>query len=97
MKDEEIQNLSKDVRARDSTIKQIAEKLTETASAAEAAAKAALSIDEERKKLCSEMELLKKDLSSKLESSMLKVKKSYFHLTNLRSTFHFLVGLTQIS
>ncbi|XP_078163721.1 uncharacterized protein LOC144558742 isoform X2 [Carex rostrata] len=76
VKDEEIQNLSKDVRARDSTIKQIAEKLTETASAAEAAAKAALSIDEERKKLCSEIELLKKDLSSKLESSMLKLKEA---------------------
>lgn len=75
MKDEEIQNLSKDVRARDLTIKQIAEKLTETASAAEAAARAALSIDKERNKLCSEIELLKKDLSSKLESSMLKVKK----------------------
>jgi hypothetical protein len=74
VKDQEIQNLSKDVQARELTIKQIAEKLTETASAAKAAASAALSIDEERKKLCSEIELLKKDASSRLESSLLKVK-----------------------
>jgi hypothetical protein len=84
VKDEEIQNLSKDVRARDLTIRQIAEKLTETASAAKAAASAAFSIDEERKKLCAEIELLKKDTSSKLQSSLLKVKIAYFLLTYLK-------------
>jgi len=37
-----------DVRARDSTINEIADKLQETAEAAETAASAALSIDEEK-------------------------------------------------
>ncbi|KAJ4800017.1 PH domain containing protein [Rhynchospora pubera] len=91
VKDEEIQNLSKDVRARDLTIKQIAEKLTETASAAETAASAALSIDEERKKLCSEIELLKKDLSSKLESSLLKLKETEEKVVQLGKEKEFLL------
>ncbi|CAA0808421.1 Pleckstrin homology (PH) domain-containing protein [Striga hermonthica] len=37
VKDDELQNLARDIRARDSTIKEIAEKLTETAEAASAA------------------------------------------------------------
>ena len=48
VKDNELHQLLQDVRARDSTINEIADKLQETAEAAETAASAALSIDEER-------------------------------------------------
>lgn len=65
--------MARDLRARDSTIKEIAEKLTETAEAAEAAASAAHTIDEQRRIVCAEIERLKKDSDKQLESSMLKV------------------------
>lgn len=58
MKDEELQQLAKELRARDSTIKEIAEKLTETAEAAEAAAAAAHVMDDERRLACAEIERL---------------------------------------
>jgi peptide deformylase len=48
VKDNELHQLLQDVRARDSTINEIADKLQETAEAAETAASAALSIDEEK-------------------------------------------------
>lgn len=73
MKDEELQQLAKDLRARDSTIKVIAEKLTDTAEAAEAAASAAHAMDEERRRACAEIERLNKDAEKQIESSMLKV------------------------
>ncbi|CAB4304417.1 unnamed protein product [Prunus armeniaca] len=76
VKDDELQNLARDLRARDSTIKEIAEKLTETAEAAEAAASAAHTIDEQRRIVCAEIERLKKDSEKQLESSMLKLKDS---------------------
>lgn len=61
VKDEELQNLSRDLRARDSTIKDIADKLSETAEAAEAAASAAYTMDEQRRIACAEIERLQKD------------------------------------
>lgn len=73
VKDEELQNLARDVRARDSTIKEIAEKLTETAEAAEAAASAAHTMDEQRKIACVEIERISKGYEKQLESSALKV------------------------
>lgn len=73
MKDEELQNLARDLRARDSTIKEIAEKLTETAEAAEAAASAAHTMDEQRRIACAEVERLTRDSEKQLESSKLKV------------------------
>ena len=73
MKDEELQNLARELRARDSTIKELAEKLSETAEAAEAAASAAHMMDEQRKIACAEVERLAKDYGKQLESSMLKV------------------------
>lgn len=73
VKDEELQNLARDLRARDSTIKDIAEKLSETAEAAEAAASAAHTMDEQRRIACAEIERLKRDSEKKLESSMSKV------------------------
>ncbi|KAK9285076.1 hypothetical protein L1049_024261 [Liquidambar formosana] len=76
VKDEELQNLARDLRARDSTIREIAEKLTETAEAAEAAASAAHTMDEQRRIACAEIECLRKDSEKQLESSMSKLRVS---------------------
>lgn len=76
VKDEELQQLAKELRARDSTIKEIAEKLTETAEAAESAASAAFAMDEERRLACAEIERLTMDTEKQLESSRLKLKES---------------------
>ncbi|KAG0467072.1 hypothetical protein HPP92_018652 [Vanilla planifolia] len=76
VKDEELQQLAKELRARDSTIRQIADKLTETAQAAEAAASAAIVMDEERRIAWSEIERLTKDSDKKLEVTMLKLNES---------------------
>ncbi|XP_059663357.1 uncharacterized protein LOC132309019 isoform X2 [Cornus florida] len=76
VKDEELQHLARDLRARDSTIKEIAEKLSETAEAAEAAASAAHTMDEQRRIACAEIEHLKNDSEKQLETSMLKLRKS---------------------
>lgn len=73
MKDEELQNLARDLRARDSTIKELAEKLSETAEAAEAAASAAHTMDEQRKIACAQVEQLTNDSRKQLELFMLKV------------------------
>ncbi|XP_020256245.1 switch-associated protein 70 isoform X2 [Asparagus officinalis] len=76
VKDEELQQLAKELRARDSTIKEIAEKLTETAEAAESAASAALTMDEERRFACVEIERLTMEMGKHLESSQLKLKEA---------------------
>ena len=73
VKDEELQNLARDLRARDSTIRDIADKLSETAEAAETAASAAHIMDEQRRIACSEIERLSIASEKQLESSMLKV------------------------
>lgn len=73
MKDEELQQLAKEVRARDSTIKEIAEKLTETAEAAESAASAAFAMDDARRLAYAEIERLTVDTEKQLESFRLKV------------------------
>lgn len=65
--------MARDLRARDSTIKDIADKLSETAEAAEAAASAAYTIDEHRRIACAEVERLKKDAEKQQEVSALKV------------------------
>ncbi|XP_015880592.2 uncharacterized protein LOC107416590 isoform X2 [Ziziphus jujuba] len=75
VKDEELQNLARDLRARDSTIKDIADKLSETAEAAEAAASAAHTMDEQRRIACAEIERLRKDSENQLESSRLKLRE----------------------
>ncbi|CAN1759041.1 hypothetical protein LINPERHAP1_LOCUS7009 [Linum perenne] len=75
VKDEELQNLARDVRARDSTIRAIAEKLTETAEAAETAASAAHTMDEQRRKACNEVERISKASQRQFESSKLKLKE----------------------
>ncbi|PKI55724.1 hypothetical protein CRG98_023940, partial [Punica granatum] len=76
VKDEELQNLARDLRARDSTIKEIAEKLSETAEAAEAAASAAHTMDEQRRIACSEIERLTQKYEKQLVSSKTKLKES---------------------
>ncbi|KAI5589576.1 hypothetical protein POPTR_005G205300v4 [Populus trichocarpa] len=75
VKDEELQNLARDIRARDSIIKDIADKLSETAEAAEAAASSAHTMDEQRRIVCAEIERLSKASEKQLESSMLKLKE----------------------
>lgn len=73
VKDEELQNLARDLRARDSTIKEIAEKLSETAEAAEAAASAAHTMDEQRRIAFAEVERLARDSGEQMQSFKLKV------------------------
>ncbi|XP_058071989.1 uncharacterized protein LOC131220972 isoform X2 [Magnolia sinica] len=76
VKDEELQQLARELRARDSTIREIADKLSDTAEAAEAAASAAHAMDEERRIACAEIERLTKETQKQLESSMLKLRAS---------------------
>ena len=68
-----MQNLARDLRARDSTIREIAEKLSETAEAAESAASAAHTMNEQRRIACAEIERLTKDSEKQKEAFMLKV------------------------
>lgn len=75
VKDEELQNLAREVRARDSTIKELADKLSETAEAAEAAASAAQTMNEQRKIACAEVVRLKGDSEKQLESSKSKLRE----------------------
>ncbi|KAK5819822.1 uncharacterized protein LOC108456896 [Gossypium arboreum] len=76
VKDEELQNLARDLRARDSTIREIADKLSETAEAAESAASAAHAMDEHRRIACEEIERLTKDSEKQREAFMLKLRES---------------------
>lgn len=75
VKDEELQNLARDLRARDSTIRDIADKLSETAEAAEAAASAAHTMDEQRRIACAEIEHINKESTKQLETCVLKLKE----------------------
>ncbi|KAF9586991.1 hypothetical protein IFM89_039863 [Coptis chinensis] len=76
VKDEELQQLARDLRARDSTIKEIAEKLSDTADAAEAAASAAHAMDEQRRIVCVELERLANESKKQFESSASKLRAS---------------------
>lgn len=76
VKDEELQQLSKNIRARDSTIKEIAEKLNETAQAAEAAAAAAHAMDEQRRIVCTEIERIRTEYYKQLETLTYKLRDS---------------------
>ncbi|RWW56184.1 hypothetical protein BHE74_00037114 [Ensete ventricosum] len=76
VKDEELQQLAKDIRARDSTIEDITDKLIETAEAAEAAASVAHATDEQRRIACLEIEHLTNDAQKQLETAQLKLRES---------------------
>jgi peptide deformylase len=73
VKDDELHQLLQDIRARDSTIREITDKLHETAEAAQTAASAVHSIDEARRILSSELECLKQDQENQVELSLLRV------------------------
>ncbi|XP_062105713.1 uncharacterized protein LOC133817262 isoform X1 [Humulus lupulus] len=75
VKDEELQNLARELRARDSTIKEIADRLSETADAAEAAASAAHTMDEQRRIACVEFDRMIKESEKQMESSRLKLRE----------------------
>ncbi|KAI3437515.1 uncharacterized protein J3R85_005281 [Psidium guajava] len=77
VKDEELQNLARDIRSRDSTIKDLAEKLSETADAADAAASAAHMMAEQRRIASAEIEHLTVDCEKKLESLKMKVATNF--------------------
>ncbi|VAH30736.1 unnamed protein product [Triticum turgidum subsp. durum] len=76
VKDDELHQLLQDIRARDSTIREITDKLQETAEAAESAASAAHAIDEARRFLSSELERLKQDQENQVELSLLRLRES---------------------
>ncbi|XP_020595516.1 uncharacterized protein LOC110035602 [Phalaenopsis equestris] len=76
VKDEELQQLAKELRARDSTIRELADKFTETAQAAEVAASAALAMDKERRLASIEIEQLTNDSNKKLQEIIFKLKES---------------------
>lgn len=76
VKDEELHQLLRELRARDSTIKEIADKLSETAEAAEAAAIAAHAMDKERKAAVAELERLSIEMDERHRSTSLKLKKA---------------------
>lgn len=73
MKDEELQNLARELRGRDSAIKELTEKLSDTAQAAEAAASAAHKMDDQRRIAYAEKEQIKEGYKKQLESTMVKV------------------------
>jgi chromosome segregation ATPase len=75
VKDEELHNLARELRSRDSMIKEIADKLSETAEAAVAAASAAHTMDEQRKIVCVEFERLTTDSQRQQEATKLKLKE----------------------
>ncbi|KAF3333734.1 switch-associated protein 70-like protein [Carex littledalei] len=83
VKDEELSQLAKDVRARDSTINELAQKLTETAKAAQSAAAAAQTLDEQRHVLFAEIDRIKRDAEKQIQFSLLKVMESEKQVTNL--------------
>ncbi|KAK9052607.1 hypothetical protein SSX86_029237 [Deinandra increscens subsp. villosa] len=83
VKDEELQHLARDIRVRDATIKEIAEKLTETAEAAESAASAAHIMDEQRRISTSEVDRLKKELEKQAVSYSMKLRDSEEKVTLL--------------
>jgi peptide deformylase len=87
VKDDELHQLLQDIRARDATIREITDKLQETAEAAETAASAAHSIDEQRRFLSSGLERLKQDQEKQIEFSLLRVIAI---LVNLY-TMHFII------
>ncbi|KAI4319704.1 hypothetical protein MLD38_033273 [Melastoma candidum] len=85
LKDEELQKLARDICAQDSTIKNIAEMLSETADAAEAAAYAANLIDERRREASEEFERLTKEYEKQMESLKQKVIRNDNHSERFRT------------
>lgn len=74
MKDEELHHLSNDLRTCDCTIKDLMDKLTDTAEAAEGVATAVHVMDEERRFACEEIEKLSTYTVKQLNTLMNKVQ-----------------------
>ncbi|BBN05913.1 hypothetical protein MPTK1_3g16960 [Marchantia polymorpha subsp. ruderalis] len=74
VKDEELNQVARDLRARDFTIKEMADRLSETAEAAEAAASAARAMDKERKSAQAELERLRKEFDDRLYHAAREVR-----------------------
>lgn len=87
MKDEELSQLAKDVRARDSTINELAQKLTETAKAAQSAAAAAQTLDEQRHILFAEIDRIKRGAEKQIQFSLLKVIRNIIILEIILAVF----------
>lgn len=62
VKDEELHQLVSDIKSRDLIIKELADRLSETADAAESAASSVQAIDEDCKEALSEVDHLRKQL-----------------------------------
>lgn len=74
VKDDELHQMARELRARDATIKDMADRLSETAEAAEAAASAAHIMDKERKAVRTEIAKLRREFDEKLRLSALELK-----------------------
>ncbi|KAJ7215297.1 hypothetical protein O6H91_Y472600 [Diphasiastrum complanatum] len=74
VKDEELYQLAKELRAKDLTIKELADRLSETAEAANAAASAAQSMDKERKAARAEAEHLHNELDERLGAVAIELR-----------------------
>ncbi|XP_002977913.2 differentially expressed in FDCP 6 homolog [Selaginella moellendorffii] len=74
VKDEELHQLSRELRTRDVTIKELADRLSETADAAEAAARAAHAMDKERKAARAEADRALKELDDRTKVARLQLK-----------------------
>ena len=66
--------MAKEIRARDATVKELAERLSETAEAAEAAASAAQIMDKERRLARTEIARFRREVDEKLRDSSNKVR-----------------------
>ena len=66
--------MAKEMRARDATVKELAERLSETAEAAEAAASAAQIMDKERRLARTEIARFRREVDEKLRDSSNKVR-----------------------
>ena len=62
VKDEELHQLASDIKSRDLIIKELADRLTETADAAESAASSVQAIDKDCREALSEVDHLRKQL-----------------------------------
>lgn len=73
VKDEELNQLQRDIKARDLTIKELAERLSEMADAVESGAKAIHLVDKDRQVALSQVEHMKKELLRAAEQVHLHV------------------------
>jgi peptide deformylase len=76
VKDEELAQMAHDLRARDATIREMADRLSETAEAAEAAAAAAMQMDRDRKAAVSEAAQARRLADGALKEAEARIKEA---------------------